>query len=73
MPTTYHRSTMLPWPTTDPNPVPDGSDTRTTIMLRALGAASAHALGFEPDDEPDDRMSPVDVAMRPAVRRWEDD
>ena len=60
----------LTYPTRDPDPLPDGIDNRTAIMLRAMAAASEDALFGEPGDAGD---PPLDVLYRRPVRRWEDD
>lgn len=49
------REVFICWPTTDPDPLPDGLDGRSRVMLAAMAA---------PELLDDDRAEPVDMAMR---------
>lgn len=61
------RERHMSWPLNDPNPPPEGCDTRTAIMLSAMAEASFDALGFERE-----APVPVDVAMRKLRARESD-
>lgn len=61
---------VVSWPTHDRTTIPEGCDTRTTIMLRAMAQATDDALFG--GDHADDRARPVDAPQR-RVRKWEDD